>query len=74
VTALRWNRLRPGLYRSDAHDADGDRVPYRYTARRGADGRWQLTVEDVHHCLDTSLETLKATADAHHREAARLVR
>jgi len=69
---LRWNKLHDGMYRSDAFDADKGRVPYRYTARRGADGRWQLTVEDVHHCLGPSLDTIKAIADAHHREAATL--
>lgn len=70
--ALRWNTLHDGLHRSDAFDEERNRVPFRYTARRSADGRWQLTVEDVHHSLGPSLATIKAIAEAHHREAATL--
>lgn len=72
MTALRWNKLHAGLYRSDAFDTDTGRVPYRYTVRCGDDGRWQLCVEDVHHSLGSNLDAVKAAADAHHREAATL--
>lgn len=67
---LRWNRLRPGLYRSDAFDSESGRVEYRYTIRRVEPiGWWQLCVEDVHHSVDVKLATVKAAAAQHCREA-----
>lgn len=70
---LRWNRLMPGMYRSDAFDKDMQRVPYRYTIRRvEPTGWWQLLVEDVHHSAAESLVAVKAAADTHRREAALL--